>query len=496
MVVCSRVKDYEALTERLRLSSAICIKPLSQQQVYSFLAKAGDSLTGLKKLLQQDIELEQFVQTPLILNIMSLAYQDWSAEDLLKQFRSSEDRYRHLFDSYIERMLRRRVIGQLEPNSNSAKYSQEKVLHWLSWLAKTMVNESKTIFLIEKMQPTLLQSQSERISYRISNFLISELSIALIWGLIGGLIGGFRNRLIFGLRDGLILGLMFGLIGGLIVGLSREIMLFEQMSWSWQRAKSRLIRELGSGVILGLILGLIIVWLEKGLTLIERLMWGLMWGLMFGLIVGLIFGLSSGLGGAEVEQRTIPNQGIKSSAKNFAIVVLSVGLIVGLILGLIFVGLSSHDRLAIMVNMLSFGLIFGLIFGLRYGGAACIQHFNLRGILYRKGHIPWNYLRFLDYASERLFMKKVGGGYIFYHRMLMEHFAQRHQASREPVLVTPRQTSQPVAKANTRTKVRSSNINNNLPQPSNPVQNYLVCSNCDRQNPTTGKFCTKCGSQL
>ena len=141
-------------------------------------------------------------------------------------------------------------------------------------------------------------------------------------------------------------------------------------------------------------------------------------------------------------------------------------------------------------------MVFGMIVGFKYGGATCLQHFNLRQIIDRKGHIPWNYARFLDYASEHLLMKKVGGGYIFYHRMLMEHFAQRHQVSRETVPLTPRQTSQPVAKANTRTKVRSSNINHPIPQPSKPIQNYIVCSNCAHRNPTTGKFCTKCGSQL
>jgi hypothetical protein len=66
----------------------------------------------------------------------------------------------------------------------------------------------------------------------------------------------------------------------------------------------------------------------------------------------------------------------------------------------------------------------GPIFGLIFGGGVCIQHFNLRLILYKKDRIPWNYARFLDYASERLLMKKVGGGYVFYHRMLMEHFAR------------------------------------------------------------------------
>ena len=139
----------------------------------------------------------------------------------------------------------------------------------------------------------------------------------------------------------------------------------------------------------------------------------------------------------------------------------------------------------------------GLFVGLKYGGVTCLQHFNLRRVLYRKGRIPWNYARFLDYASERLLMKKVGGGYVFYHRMLMEHFAQRNQeVSRVPVPVTPRQTSQPVAQANAKTQISSSNISNTVPQPSNPVPNHIVCSNCGHRNPTDGKFCIKCGRRI
>ncbi len=37
--------------------------------------------------------------------------------------------------------------------------------------------------------------------------------------------------------------------------------------------------------------------------------------------------------------------------------------------------------------------------------------------------MPWRYARFLDYAAERLFLRKVGGGYIFVHRLLLEYFA-------------------------------------------------------------------------
>ncbi|NEP14853.1 MAG: TIR domain-containing protein [Symploca sp. SIO2C1] len=69
-------------------------------------------------------------------------------------------------------------------------------------------------------------------------------------------------------------------------------------------------------------------------------------------------------------------------------------------------------------------IIIGLIAATIVGGQACIQHFTLRLILYRNGCIPWNYARFLDYASDRIFLQKVGGGYIFIHRLLLEHFAQ------------------------------------------------------------------------
>lgn len=40
-----------------------------------------------------------------------------------------------------------------------------------------------------------------------------------------------------------------------------------------------------------------------------------------------------------------------------------------------------------------------------------------------KCHAPLNYARFLDYCADRIFLRKVGGGYIFVHCLLLEHFA-------------------------------------------------------------------------
>jgi eukaryotic-like serine/threonine-protein kinase len=68
-------------------------------------------------------------------------------------------------------------------------------------------------------------------------------------------------------------------------------------------------------------------------------------------------------------------------------------------------------------------LIFGLIVGLNRGGSAVIKHYALRLILWRKGCTPLNFIKFLDHCAKLILLKKVGGGYIFIHRMLLDYFA-------------------------------------------------------------------------
>jgi hypothetical protein len=63
-----------------------------------------------------------------------------------------------------------------------------------------------------------------------------------------------------------------------------------------------------------------------------------------------------------------------------------------------------------------------LTVGLAFGGYACVSHAALRLALWRRGALPPRASSFLDYATERLFVYKVGGGYIFTHRLLQEYF--------------------------------------------------------------------------
>src|SRR4030095_6420748 len=82
MVVCSRIKDYTDLNVRLAFYRAIYIQPLTSEQVDEYLNQAGDKLASLRAILQADEALQSMAQSPLILNIMSLAYQNVAAEDL------------------------------------------------------------------------------------------------------------------------------------------------------------------------------------------------------------------------------------------------------------------------------------------------------------------------------------------------------------------------------------------------------------------------------
>ena len=446
MVVCSRVRDYEALSGRLKLRSAIYVQPLTPKQIDQYLNQAGEQLMALKTVLQNSAEIQAFASSPLILSIMSLAYQGCSLDEF-SQLGTAATWRQSLFDAYIERMFQRRGTTQ--------QYSPEQAKRWLIWMAQRMAQASQTVFLIERLQPSWLQTWTQRIQYRLESILVYGLIVGLIFGLISGLSVGLRkgliSGLISGLRKGLIFGVFFGLIG-VFLGSLGDIKTVETLKWSWKEAFNSFCSGLNGGPIFGLIIGLIGVlssWLSGGLNgvlsdfglndvlsdfglsdfglsdfglifgLISVLIFGLIsWligGAVAGLIVGLIVGLIGGLRGPEIQKRSKPNQGIWKSARNALVITLIFGLIAGLIVGL------SEDNL---ISMLSTGLEFGLIAGLIVGGSACIRHFALRIMLYGIGYIPWNYARFLDYAAERLFLQKVGGGYIFIHRMLLEHFAR------------------------------------------------------------------------
>ncbi|SRR6266487_127945 len=253
---------------------------------------------------------------------------------------------------------------------------------------------------------------------------------SLVAGLVGGIIGVLAREFVGGLVEGLIIGLAIGMIVGLAGGLlgtrNTEIYSAEVAVWSWSQMWRRLINFLIAMLVFCLLFGLVIGLFNGALI-------GLAAGLLGGVLGGLPRALFGGLSKKMLDEHDIlrPNQGIWRAAWNAVRFGLAFGLLFGLLFWMIF-GLLFWGILGPIGGLLfglAFGLFlgpaFGLIIGLRSrsGGLICIQHVILRILLWRSGSIPWNYPRFLDYAAERILLRKVGGGYIFVHRLLLDYFA-------------------------------------------------------------------------
>lgn len=389
IVVCSRIKDYEVLSTRLQLQGAIYIQPLTLEQINHYLEQAGNQLEAVKTLLKQDTLLQELAKSPLMLSIVSLTCQGVSVENLT-QAGSIEERRQHLFTKYVERMFKR-------PGAD-LQYPKAKVMRCLIWLAQNMYQEPQTIFSIERMQPTWLKTSTQKLMYRVSV------------GLSGGLIFGSIGLMGFGSINGLLLGVII-LLSTVVGGANEAIETVETLEWSWLKIKVAVIIGIIITPISGLITALLFSVPKHGL--INGLIAGQIGTPIYFLLFVLL--LSPIIGATKLrEEKKIPNQGIWRSVVNAGIFSLLLGLSLGLIFSLL-LGLNLG---------LKFGLAGCLSGGLLGGGDACVKHFILRLILCRNGFIPWNYAHFLDYATGRIFLQKVGGGYIFIHRMLLEHFAQ------------------------------------------------------------------------
>ncbi|QLE59665.1 NACHT domain-containing NTPase [Nostoc sp. TCL26-01] len=484
LVVCSRSEEYSNYTALLQLNGAISLQPLTSNQICDYLTSIN--YLELWSTISNDLDLLELVRTPLLLSVTVLASQEISVQQW-QYLTFTADPLQYMLDAYIGRMLTRNINNKAYLLIK--KYNSKKTRMWLVWLARQMRMEAKTEFLIEEMQPSLLKSKSAKIIYNLivwgsiqmliagltsglingliigsidrlinglANGLIGgliggaingsfgeiiELKIEeinfissnkffsktvmrwLINGLIGGLTGSLISGLIFGLIGGLIGGIIFGLIGGLIGGLlfgiiGDKIEAVESIQFSPYNLRNGLFLGLILGLFNGLISGII---LYPTLGVINTLIRGIISVLVGSLIGGLLLGFH----GLEIEEKTIPNQGIWQSAKNTirfsSLLFLPSTILIFFIQRTL---QTNSSPVKILILSLVSGLFLGLLGGIPRSGTPVIKHFTLRLILYFNGYIPWNYARFLDYCTERMLLQRVGGRYRFIHKLLQDHFAQ------------------------------------------------------------------------
>jgi hypothetical protein len=455
IVICSRFEEYNLLSTRLSFPSAIYLEPLNEEQINRYFKLAGTELAFIWQLFQEDKDkkLYKLAETPLMLNILTLAYQGKRVENLpIANFLEAHHKY--IFNDYINNMFVRKEVSDI--------YSKSQSLKWLKWIAKKMRDKSQKPFLIERMQPDWLETKTQELIYRLSVRLIigifSGLAIALHFGTqvtkeLPDLISVFIPCVISAFISGLISLVLPGLISGLIFIFLTPFIMWDKVS-SMRMEVNELINTLSPILVDGIIFGLLLSSLnDQKIHIVDTIQWswtrarrysliGLVGGsiyvvvrwilfrkyyedkgyeyilyelLIFSLISTLLGALDKGI---EINEKIIPNQGTWRSATN-AVIMFANFLIVGIICASVYSDDGIHELIsqALAVGILAF------LAGGQLSGIVLIKHLTLRIILWCNGCIPWNYAQFLDYATKRIFMQKVGGGYQFIHLLLRDHFA-------------------------------------------------------------------------
>lgn len=105
--------------------------------------------------------------------------------------------------------------------------------------------------------------------------------------------------------------------------------------------------------------------------------------------------------------------GLLSIRLNWLIIAQAEGQIGGLLYGL-----------SLLIFTIAIAPLLGLIPSI-YAAFPCLKPLYIHWNLARNGRIPWNYARFLDFLTERLFLQKIRGHYRFIHPLFTQHL-QNH----------------------------------------------------------------------
>jgi eukaryotic-like serine/threonine-protein kinase len=413
------------------------------------------------RTMEKEEKLPDHVQEPLAVRRQNLF--DTYIDFMLKRKRASERPYddqktKNLLTWLAQQMLQKRqsifLIEQIQPDWLFSNFLKGVYLMVTRLIGGAIIGlivgivpglgvglpsafmGGIVVGLIDIYRSTKLETGSRTETNGFWSPIISTFTVGLsvwfvIW-LLDSLMGFYFEGFLFGLVFGTVFGITFGI--GDKQRLSKlDIRTVEALGWRWSRA----IRYGGLGLIAGVIFGLAAEFVYRvsfGLKIASRSDWWLGTSTLVATAVaisGFIFG---GLQNSLIEMKTHPNQGIRLSLRNGAYAGSIAGVIIGVLGGLLgnyFVDLLHTFSGGIIAwpgggfrgGILS-GLAGGLMVSFWYGWFDVLKHYTLRSILYLRGLVPFSLAQFLNYGVDRIFLQRVGGGYIFIHRLLLEHFAE------------------------------------------------------------------------
>ena len=197
------------------------------------------------------------------------------------------------------------------------------------------------------------------------------------------------------------MAIAFGLNIKLVYGnnLRSDIRTVAALSWTW------------TGALVGFLIGLGISAINE---YVEWILYGSAELLPTYISLGLMFMLLGGLRGNRVSVTSNPNQGIWLSATNALIACIIVTLTMMISMFIVW----QNYQLGLVAGILS---IVSTLY--MFGGGNVANHFYLRFLLWLSKDLSWDLVSFLEFGVNRVFLLRVGGGYLFTHKTLQNYFS-------------------------------------------------------------------------
>lgn len=157
------------------------------------------------------------------------------------------------------------------------------------------------------------------------------------------------------------------------------------------------------------------------------------------LVAGAAIGLA--IGGLTAVSRTDkarPNQGIRISFFNGLRCIATAGIVLAALVwfmtGVMIGTLENSSLGSALMSAWKVAIPIFLLVGFCYGWLDVVHHWVLRLLLAWRQVMPLRAIQFLDYSCDLIFLQRVGGGYIFIHRLVLEYFASLQNFSASPTI--------------------------------------------------------------
>lgn len=454
VVVSSRIVDYENLSDKLHLNGAVVIQPLSDEQVADYLDQIGGQTTGLRRLLSNNVEMQELSHSPFMLSVMITAYQDVTVEQL-PDFDSLDEQRHYLFDLYVKRAWERRTAEK--------KFSLAEIRHWSSRLAWGMKQRSRAMFFVEELQPDWLIGNARTQFYRRYQVIVMVI-LGFAWLLASVLFLEADEYLYYAVFGALWGWMLF--FGTERLGVVRSVILFIiltsifRLTLDWTETldsylqKSLFRSTLPYSMILGIMATLYhrtgqslkkIHSVEALYFSISSTRWvGAVAGMAGGFLVvfpkfitgsevtlielifkvigsGLVAWFITGFQSNQLSLSVGINEKIHRSFRNGLSMSLVGGITILFLVGIAFYpsGLDLSEGAPALFNFIPIAVTTFFV----YGGSVALQHYLLRRELANKKIIPVQLVDLLQEGVKLGIVRRVGGGFIFIHRYLLDYFA-------------------------------------------------------------------------